>query len=48
MATPDATYYMFAEDEKTKDSWIGAIGRAIVRFSVDFLKNDDDEEEFDD
>lgn len=27
VATPEATYYMYAESEKEKDEWIGAIGR---------------------
>ena len=48
VATPEATYYMYAETEKEKDEWIGAIGRAIVRFSAAFtgddgIDHDDDE-----
>lgn len=27
VATPEATYYMYADTEKSKDEWIGAIGR---------------------
>lgn len=27
VATPEATFYMFADSEKEKDEWIGAIGR---------------------
>lgn len=30
VATPDATYYMYAESEKQKDEWIGAIGRFVL------------------
>ena len=29
VATPEATYYMYAETEKEKDEWIGAIGRCV-------------------
>lgn len=29
VATPDATYYMFADTEKEKDEWIGQIGRYV-------------------
>ena len=36
VATPESTYYMHAESDKEKDDWIGAIGRAIVRFSSAF------------
>ncbi|CAK4078224.1 unnamed protein product [Aphanomyces euteiches] len=36
VATPESTYYMHAESEKQKDEWIGAIGRAIVKFSSSF------------
>ena len=47
VATPEATFYMFADSEKSKDEWIGAIGRAIVRFSNAYQQPDgvDDEEE---
>lgn len=40
VATPDATYYMFADSEKEKDEWIGAIGRAIVRYSSAYTDED--------
>ena len=33
MATPDEVFFMYADDEKQKDEWIGAIGRAIVKYS---------------
>ncbi|OQR98999.1 hypothetical protein ACHHYP_07492 [Achlya hypogyna] len=40
VATPESTYYMHAESEKQKDEWIGAIGRAIVKFSSSFTGDD--------
>ncbi|CAH0485799.1 hypothetical protein KXD40_008818 [Peronospora effusa] len=43
VATPDSTFYMYAENEKHKDEWIGAIGRAIVKFSSSFTGDQDDE-----
>ncbi|KAK8805717.1 hypothetical protein WA158_002373 [Blastocystis sp. Blastoise] len=33
VTTSNATYYMFADNESSKDEWIGAIGRTIVRHS---------------
>lgn len=50
VSTPDTTYLMYADTEKEKDDWIGAIGRAIVRCSStytndDGMEVDDDEEE---
>lgn len=45
VATPEATYYMYAESEKEKDEWIGNIGRAIVRSSAAFTTDDGYEEE---
>ena len=41
VATPEATYYMYADTEKSKDEWIGAIGRAIVKYSNAFTNEDD-------
>ena len=29
VATPESTFYMYAETEKEKDDWIGAIGRYV-------------------
>ncbi|KAG6616189.1 pleckstrin homology domain-containing [Phytophthora cinnamomi] len=43
VATPDSTFYMYAENEKQKDEWIGAIGRAIVKFSSSFTGDQDDD-----
>lgn len=45
VATPESTFYMYAETEKEKDEWIGAIGRAIVQFSSAFTAEDDEDEE---
>eukprot|EP00752_Nemacystus_decipiens_P003186 g2948.t1 len=33
VSTHDTTYFMYANTEKEKDDWIGAIGRAIVQAS---------------
>jgi hypothetical protein len=43
VATPDEVFFMYADNEKEKDEWIGAIGRAIVKYSGSFQgsKNDD-------
>ena len=46
VSTPDTTFLMYADSEKEKDDWIGAIGRAIVRCSSTYTNEDgmDDEE----
>jgi len=36
VSTADTMFYMFADSEKQKDEWIGAIGRAIVQSSSTF------------
>jgi hypothetical protein len=41
VATPEHTFYMFADDEAAKDEWIGAIGKAIVRYSRSYRPEDD-------
>jgi len=41
VSTADTTFYMFADTEKEKDEWIGAIGRAIVQASATFTTEDD-------
>ena len=52
VSTPDTTYFMFADSDKIKDDWIGAIGRAIVRCSATYTNEDgvegdsDDESEY--
>lgn len=40
VSTADTTYLMYAESEKEKDEWIGAIGRAIVQASATFTGDD--------
>jgi hypothetical protein len=34
VATASRVYFMYADTEKAKDEWIGAIGRAIVRYAA--------------
>ena len=41
VSTAETTYFMFADTEKEKDEWIGAIGRAIVQASATFTTEDD-------
>ena len=41
VSTADTTFFMFADTEKEKDEWIGAIGRAIVQASATFTNEDD-------
>ena len=48
VATPDQTYFMQAEADATKDEWIGAIGKAIVKYSSSFLAGDGDDDDDDD
>ncbi|GBG28401.1 Pleckstrin-likey domain-containing protein 1 [Hondaea fermentalgiana] len=40
VATPQEVYFLYADTEKEKDEWIGAIGRAIVRFSSAYTADD--------
>ncbi len=40
VSTNDSTFYMYADSEKEKDEWIGAIGRAIVQSSVTYTHDD--------
>eukprot|EP00516_Mucochytrium_quahogii_P005384 CAMPEP_0203747846 /NCGR_PEP_ID=MMETSP0098-20131031/2886_1 /ASSEMBLY_ACC=CAM_ASM_000208 /TAXON_ID=96639 /ORGANISM=" , Strain NY0313808BC1" /LENGTH=115 /DNA_ID=CAMNT_0050636411 /DNA_START=403 /DNA_END=750 /DNA_ORIENTATION=- len=40
VATPQEVFFLFADTEKEKDEWIGAIGRAIVRFSSAYTNDD--------
>jgi hypothetical protein len=40
VSTKEKTYYMFADTEKEKDEWIGAIGRSIVQSSSTFTAAD--------
>jgi hypothetical protein len=34
VSTADTTFFMYADTEKEKDEWIGAIGRAIVQVKI--------------
>jgi len=47
-STTRRTYLMYADTEKEKDDWIGAIGRAIVRCSSTYTNEDGMEDEDDD
>ena len=40
ISTPETTFLIYADTEKEKDDWIGAIGRAIVRCSATFTNDD--------
>lgn len=40
VSTQDTTFFMYADTEKEKDEWIGAIGRAIVQASATFTNDD--------
>jgi hypothetical protein len=50
VATPDQVYFLFADSDTEKDEWIGAIGKAIVRYSNSYTPDDgaDDSDEEDD
>ncbi|KAL7489191.1 hypothetical protein ACHAW6_014761 [Cyclotella cf. meneghiniana] len=37
ISTPETTYLLYADDEKSKDDWIGSVGRAIVRCSSTYV-----------
>ena len=45
VSTKDSTYFMFADTEKEKDEWIGAVGRAIVQASTTFTNDDGAEDD---
>lgn len=49
VSTKDQTYYMYADSEKEKDEWIGAIGRSIVQssstYTPDGAKDGDESDE---
>ena len=40
ISTHDKMYLMYADSEKEKDDWIGAVGKSIVRSSRTFLDKD--------
>ena len=48
VSTQDTTFLMFADTEKEKDDWIGAIGRAIVRCSTTYTNDDGMEDDSED
>lgn len=35
------TFFMYADNDKEKDDWIGSVGRSIVRCSGTFLTKND-------
>jgi len=37
ISTAERMYLLFADNEKEKDDWIGAVGKSIVRSSRTFL-----------
>jgi hypothetical protein len=45
VSTKEQTFYMFADTEKEKDEWIGAIGKSIVQASSTFTKDDGKEDD---
>ena len=45
VSTKEQTFYMFADTEKEKDEWIGAIGKSIVQSSGTFTKDDGKEDD---
>lgn len=51
VSTREQTFFMFADSEKDKDEWIGAVGRAIVQssstFTPDEKQGEDDNENSD-
>lgn len=47
VSTPDVTFLMFADSEKEKDDWIGAVGRAIVRSSTTYTQEQGDDDDDD-
>lgn len=51
ISTPELTYLLYADSEKEKDDWIGNVGRAIVRCSTTYTRDESkntEEEEDDD
>lgn len=48
IATREQVFYMYADSEKEKDEWIGAIGRAIVRSSPAYVNDADEGDEDED
>lgn len=48
VSTKEKTFYMYADTEKEKDEWIGAIGRSIVQSSATFTTDDANNSDSDD
>eukprot|EP00586_Coscinodiscus_wailesii_P018527 CAMPEP_0172502494 /NCGR_PEP_ID=MMETSP1066-20121228/160565_1 /TAXON_ID=671091 /ORGANISM="Coscinodiscus wailesii, Strain CCMP2513" /LENGTH=150 /DNA_ID=CAMNT_0013277765 /DNA_START=43 /DNA_END=495 /DNA_ORIENTATION=+ len=55
ISTADTTFLLYADTEKEKDDWIGSVGRAIVRCSNTYTREqnaneeeEDDESSFED
>jgi len=42
ISTSERMYLLFADNEKEKDDWIGAVGKSIVRSSRTFLNQKGD------
>ncbi len=40
ISTPERTYLLYADNDKEKDDWIGAVGKSIVRSSKTYLNDD--------
>jgi len=40
--SPQATYYMVAQNNHEKEQWIGAIGKAMVKMNIRKNSSDDD------
>lgn len=38
ISTPETTFLIYADTEKEKDDWIGSVGRAIVRCSSTYQR----------
>lgn len=47
VSTPETTFLMYADSEKEKDDWIGAVGRAIVKSSTTYTQDDRDADDDD-
>ncbi|KAM3129321.1 hypothetical protein pb186bvf_018608 [Paramecium bursaria] len=41
--TPEVTYFLVAQNNQEKESWIGAIGKAMVKLNMRKHNSDDDD-----
>ena len=48
ITTPSSTFFMCSDTEKEKDEWIGAVGKAIVKYSGVFARAGAEDDEDDD